>query len=138
MSKIRDCLHTFWKALFEGQLFWRVTIFMTGCLLALIAVVAPSFGIANHHSDPALLILLVLIAALATFFIWSAGAASERSLDRAVGWFAMSELLFILGMLMLAVPITLIIRALKHQTERSRSNFSSSGREKRARRSTRR
>jgi len=121
MSKIRNCIHTFWKALFERQLFWRVTIFMTGCLLALIPVLALSFGIANQRSDPALLILLVLIVALATFFMWSAVGASERSLDSAVGWFAMSELLFILGMLTLAVPITLIIRALQHQTERSTS-----------------
>ena len=99
--------------LFDDDLFVRVIIFMTGALLLVIPVLAVLFGVLASGSDPALFILLGFFAVLAIILICSSLYGGDGLMKHASAWAGSGELAVVLGLITLAIPITLLIRLLR-------------------------
>lgn len=110
IQQIRDLL-------FGDSLFLRVTIFITGALIAAIPLAAVLFGALSKNHDSALYILLVLLAILGLFLLYAALFGSNLPLDNASNWANSGDILFFIGLLTFAIPITLLIRWLKKQAK---------------------
>jgi len=105
--------------LFRDSLFLRVTIFITGALIAAIPLAAVLFGALSKNYDFALYILLALFAVLGLFLLYASLFGSDRFLDNASNWANSGEILFFIGLLTFAIPITLLIRWLKNRPNRN-------------------
>jgi hypothetical protein len=91
----------------------RVTIFITGALITAVPLAAILFGALSKNYDSALYILLALFAILGLFLLYASIFGSDRFLDNASNWANSGEILFFLGLLTFAIPITLLLRYLK-------------------------
>jgi hypothetical protein len=117
------------RPLAQDHLFLRVTIFMSGFLLGLIPVLALVSGVLTRNSDPALSILLLLFALISSWFIYASLSATDRTLDKIVTSFILTDFVIILGALTLALPITLLIRTVQRRQRTATPNSRSSERD---------
>ncbi len=101
--------------LLGDDLFARVTIFIMGMIISAIPVLAVVSGVARKVDDSALYILLGLLSVLGIFLLWAALRGGEKLLDRAALWGIPPELVFVLGLLTLAAPITIAIKRVRRQ-----------------------
>lgn len=102
-QKIRDLL-------FRDNLFLRVTIFITGALIGAIPLAAVLLGALSKNYDSALYILLALFAIFAMFLLYASTFGSDRLIDKAANWANSGDILFFLGLVTFAIPVTLLIR----------------------------
>lgn len=103
------------RALVDDDLFVRVTIFMTGLLFDFVPALALVTGVLTRESDPALIILLSLIAVAGAWLMYASRAATADRLDNFVTLLALSDFLIIWGVITMALPITLLIRAVRRR-----------------------
>jgi hypothetical protein len=97
----------------------RVTIFITGALITAVPLAAILFGALSKNYDSALYILLALFAILGLFLLYASIFGSDRFLDNASNWANSGEILFFLGLLTFAIPITLLLRRLKSRQKQN-------------------
>jgi hypothetical protein len=102
-QKIRDLL-------FKDNLFLRVTIFITGALIGAIPLTAVFLGALSKNYNSALYILLVLFAIFAMFLLYASTFGSDRLVDKAAKWASSGDIIFMLGLVTFAIPVTLLIR----------------------------
>lgn len=107
------------SALFEDELFWRVMTFMTGLFFLAIPTLALIFNVLNQHADMALVILLGIITSFGSLLLYAAVYGSARTLKKAVFWGNSGEVAFILGLITLAIPVTMIIKYARSRRQRS-------------------
>jgi len=103
VQKIRDLL-------FRDNLFLRVTIFITGALFGAIPLAAVLLGALSKNYDSALYILLALFAIFAMLLLYASTLGSDRLMGKAANWANSGDILFFLGLVTLAIPVTLLIR----------------------------
>ncbi len=101
--KVRDLL-------FRDNLFLRVTVFITGTLIGAIPLAAVLLGAMNKNYDSALYILLALFAVFAMFLLYASTLGSDRLIEKAADWSNSGDIIFFLGLVTFAIPITLLIR----------------------------
>jgi len=111
-QKIRDLL-------FRDSLFLRVTIFITGALVGTIPLAAVILGTLSKNYDSALYILLALFAIFAMFLLYASTFGSDRLIDKAVNWANSGDILFFLGLVTFAIPVTLLIRLYQNKHHRN-------------------
>ena len=108
ISQLRDDL-------FGDDLFIRVTVFIMGMIITAIPVLALVSGAASEANDLSFYILLGLMAVLGLFLFYASLRGGEKLLDKAVLWGISAELIFVLGLLTLAAPITIAIKRFRRQ-----------------------
>ncbi len=96
--------------LLEDDLLVRVIIFITGFLVGAIPIAFILFSDLTSNYDAVIYILLVLLTVLATFLIYASACGSKSLLEKAGDWANSGDLLFFLGLVTFAIPITLLIR----------------------------
>ena len=111
-QKIRDLL-------FGDNLFLRVTIFITGALIGAIPLAAVLLGALSKNYDSALYILLALLAIFAMFLFYASTLGSDRLIDKAANWANSGDILFFLGLVTFAIPVTLLIRLYQNKHNRN-------------------
>ena len=111
ISQLRDDL-------FGDDLFPRVTIFIMGMIITAIPILALVSGVAFEANDSSFYILLGLFAVLGVFLFYASVRGGEKLLDKAALWGIPAELIFVLGLLTLAAPITIVIKRFRKQNER--------------------
>lgn len=92
---------------------------MTALFFLAIPVLALIFNVLNQNTDMALVILLGILAVFGSFLLYAAIYGSSHILEKAVFWGNSGEVVFILGVITLAIPITIIIKQVLHRKQRT-------------------
>ena len=93
----------------EDQLFIRVTVFIVGAVAAAIPIVALLSGVVVEVNDGALNMLLLILEVVGGFLLFASVWGNDNVLLKAVVWSCPGDLMLTLGLVTLAVPITLLI-----------------------------